>query len=129
MKKKLKAERRKYPRIEHRLPLKVAANGYDFSTSSENVSCVGAYCYINKYVPPFTKVSIKLSLPVTAGNIRKNYNVECKGVIVRTEDDAKGGFNIAVFFNEINGGQRKIISQYVSQFLPKNPPRLKRTCV
>lgn len=118
--------RRRYPRIEQQLPIKLVANGYDFITSTQNVSCVGAYCRVSKYMPPFTKVMLKLTLPVLTDNGNKNYNVECKGVIVRTEDEDKGGFNIAVFFNEIKDDQRKKISQYISQFLPKDSPVLNR---
>ncbi len=114
-----KAERRKYPRIDQSLHIKVAANGYDFVTSTQNVSCVGAYCLIKKYVPPFTKVKVKLTLPIVTDNKNKNYDVECKGVIVRTADENNGGFNIAIFFNEINNLQRKRISEYINQFLPK----------
>lgn len=113
-----KAERRRYPRIAHRLPLKVAANGYDFITSTQNVSCVGTYCHINKYIPPFTKVMVKLTLPIMINGDNKNYSVECNGVVVRTEDRNKDGFNIAIYFNEIKGIQRKKISQYINQFLP-----------
>ena len=119
MTQKIRAERRRHPRIYQQLPIKVVANGYDFITATDNVSCVGAYCCINKYIPPFTKVMVKLSLPVITDNNNKNYDVECKGVVVRTEDENKGRFNIAIFFNEIRDGQRKIISQYINQFLPK----------
>lgn len=118
-----KEERRKYPRIEQRLPLKIVANGYDFVTSTQNISCVGAYCHVEKYVPPFTKIMVKLTLPIAIGN---NHNVECKGVVVRTEDEENGGFNIAVFFNEMNIHQRQKISQYINQFLPQNSSSLKR---
>ena len=107
-------EKRLYPRVEHKLPIKVAANGYDFITTTKNVSCVGVYCRIKKYVPPFTRVLVRLSLPVL---------VECKGVVVRTEDEEKGdGFNIAIFFNEISEDQRKKIGRYISQFLPQSLP-------
>jgi len=117
---KNKNERRKYPRIEQRLPFQVLANGYDFVTNTQNVSCVGAYCRVDKYIPPFTKVTIKLSLPLIMANVKKtDSNVECKGVVIRTEDEASGGFNIAIFFNEIKSSQREKISQYVSQLLPQ----------
>jgi hypothetical protein len=120
-----KAERRQYPRIEQRLPLKVAANGYDFVTSTLNVSCVGAYCHIDRYMPPFTKVIVRLSLPISTVNGNKHYDVECKGVVVRSEDESKGGFNIAIYFNEIGDSQRHRISRYINQFLPKIPLVLK----
>jgi hypothetical protein len=96
----------------------VAANGYDFATSTLNISCLGAYCHITKYIPPFTRVAIKLSLPIVAGNRKKNYDLSCEGVLVRTEDDSDGGFNIAIFFNRIRQPQRRVISRYIKQFLP-----------
>ncbi len=109
-------ERRLHPRIEHKLPLDLAVNGYDFSTSTHNISSVGAYCHLDKYMPPFTKISVKLSLP-NKEQAGKNNIIECKGVVVRTEDETRGGFNLAIFFNEIRDDQRKKIAQYVSQFL------------
>lgn len=113
------AERRQYPRINTRVPLTIAADGYDFITTTQNVSCVGAYCCVNKYIPPFTKINVKLSLPVAAGNQKNGCAVECKGVIVRSEDENGGGFNIAIFFNEIGDNQRKKIAQYLKRFLPQ----------
>jgi len=115
-----KTERRQYPRIEQTLPLKIAADGYHFATTTENVSCVGAYCHLDKYIPPFTKIAVKVTLPVIARGIIKDVEVECNGVIVRTKDEKKGGFNIAVFFNEIKENQRKKIAQYINQILPKS---------
>ncbi len=111
-------ERRLYPRLYQELPLNVVANGYDFVTSTQNVSCIGAYCHIEKYMPPFTRVMVKLALPVRIEQKTESVNVECRGVVVRTEDSSTGGFNIAIFFNGINDSLRNKISQYLNQFLP-----------
>lgn len=119
-----KIEKRLHPRIEHQLPLKIAVNGYDFTTTTENVSCAGAYCQLKKYVPPFTKIAVKMTFPVKSNNKIEKYHVECKGVIVRTDNKGKEGFNIAIFFNEISDSQRKKISQYINQFLPKKSASL-----
>ena len=119
-----KIEKRLHPRIEHKLPLRIAVNGYDFTTATQNVSCTGAYCQVNKYVPPFTKIAVKMTLPIKSDNKIEEYNVDCKGVIVRTDDKGKAGFNIAIFFNEIGDTQRKKISQYINQFLPKESASL-----
>lgn len=113
-------ERRQYPRIKKELPLKIAANGYDFITATQNISCLGAYCHVDRYIPPFTKIAVKLTLPITNNNRSGFCDVECNGVIVRTEDRTEGGFNIAIFFNEIKDGERQKISQYISQLLPKS---------
>lgn len=118
-----RTERRQYPRINTCLPLEVSANGYDFSTTTKNISCVGAYCHVNKYIPPFTKVKINLTLPITD---KEACQVGCNGVVVRTADENSGGFNIAVFFNEIRENQRKKISAYLKQFLPQKSPSFAR---
>lgn len=117
------AERRRYPRIEKVLPIKIVADGYDFATCTQNVSCTGAYCHLDKYMPPFTKIAVRVTLPIADGDSLKTMDVECTGVIVRTEDDQKGGFNSAIFFNGIKAHQRKKISQYINQFLPPDPSR------
>lgn len=122
MTKKFGSERRQHPRVDQNLPLSVIANGYDFATNTQNVSCLGAYCHIEKYVPPFTKVMVKLSLPVVEKYGNRTQNVECRGVVVRSEDSSSGGFNVAIFFNHINEEQKKKISRYVSQFLSKETP-------
>ncbi|MCX7927976.1 MAG: PilZ domain-containing protein [Candidatus Omnitrophica bacterium] len=115
---KTKVERRIHPRVEKKLPINVAANGYDFVSSTHNISCVGAYCTIDKYVPPFTKVKIKLNLPIVVEGKQQNIDILCNGVIVRTEDNPDGKFNIAIFFNDIKEQPRQKIAQYVQQFLP-----------
>ena len=117
MNKNIGAERRQHPRIEQRLPVRVVANGYDFATTTQNISCVGAYCHLTRYIPPFTRVMVTLGLPIISNNAKTDRIVECKGVIVRTEDKEEG-FNIAILFNAITESQRSKIAQYVSQFLP-----------
>lgn len=119
MKEQLKSERRIHPRINSRLPVKIAVNGYDFSTNTQNISHTGAYCRIDKYIPPFTKVSIKLKFCTLSENKKKEICVECRGVIVRSEDSQDGAFNIAIFFNEIREIESKKLVQYLNQFLPE----------
>jgi len=126
MPKSIETERRAYPRIEQKIPLRIVANGYDFITTTKNISCIGAYCHVDKYIPPFTKISAKLTLPLMNYKSKNDCELECSGVVVRSEDDINGGFNIALFFNEIKEKQRRKISQYINQFLPKEIPALKR---
>jgi len=110
-------ERRLHPRINQHLPINVAANGYDFVTSTQNISCLGAYCTLDKYIPPFTKVKIKLNLPISVNGRTNHCDVDCNGVVVRSEDDPAGKFNVAIFFNEIKNQPRQKIAQYVKQFI------------
>ncbi len=116
------AEKRQHPRIDKKLPFNVAVNGYDFKTTTQNISCLGAYCHIDKYIPPFTKVAVKMNLAIMGNRSKgkcRSYNINCNGVIVRTEDDKKSGFNIAIFFNELKHEPQQKISRYINQFLPK----------
>jgi hypothetical protein len=69
---------------------------------------------------------IKLSLPVRKSSGSKNLDVDCKGVLVRTEDEARGGFNIAIYFNDIRPEQKRKIAEYVSQFIPQGSAVAKR---
>lgn len=117
MKKISGAERRLHPRINHSLPVKIAVNGYDFVTTTQNISCLGACCSVDKYIPPFTRVLIKMTVPNMNNLTNKEAltYVDCKGVIVRTEDKKEGGFNIAIFFNHIRQGERQKISQLISR--------------
>lgn len=114
-----KSERRQFPRIKAKIPLKVAVNGYDFSTSTHNLSCIGTYCHVNKYIPPFTRISVMISLAHAGEDnlAASNSKFECKGVVVRTDDEEEGGFNIAIFFNQINNSQRQRISRYLKSHL------------
>ncbi|HLD82488.1 MAG TPA: PilZ domain-containing protein [Candidatus Omnitrophota bacterium] len=121
MKAVTKKEKRLYQRINSNLPVEIEANGFDFVTTTQNISCVGAYCRIDKYIPPFTRIMVKLRLPMANQQRKSDNQVACYGVIVRTDDELEGGFNIAVFFNEIKDSQRQKISQYLSKFLPKTP--------
>ncbi len=111
------AERRVHPRLDHKAPLKVAVGDYDFATSTQNISCLGAYCNINKYVPPFTKVAIKMDLDTSSKKKSKHYSIACNGVVVRSEDADNGGFNIAIFFNDIKGKSKEQIASYIKELL------------
>jgi hypothetical protein len=57
-------------------------------------------------------------LPIISQTKKELVNIECKGVIVRAIDEAQGGFNVAIYFNEINERQQQKITKYINQFLP-----------
>ncbi len=114
-------DKRQHPRLYQMLPMNVETNGYDFETRTQNVSCLGAYCTITKYIPPFTRVKIKMSLPVKSRLKKSEANVECEGVVVRSEDAPNGAFNIAIYFNRIADVTRQKLSQYVNSALTQTP--------
>jgi len=102
-------EKRKHPRIKQILPLSICLKDIDFITQTKNISSGGAYCHIDRYIKPLTKLSVCISLPDTKEKI------SCKGVVVRTEDAAPTGYNTAIFFNEISKRVLDKLKYYVQQ--------------
>jgi len=113
-----RVERRRYPRLIKELPLKLICEDYDLVTRTRDISCIGAYCCVDKYIPPMTKLAIVLLLPTDLEAGSATEKVQCKGVVVRTDNNEAKGFNIAIFFNEISERNKDKISRYVSRFIP-----------
>jgi c-di-GMP-binding flagellar brake protein YcgR len=110
-------ERRRFPRVNAGLPLKIRSVDYDFVTETRNISCIGAYFTINKYIEPLTKVSIVLLLPKRNPDDKTAQKIQCTGVVIRAEANTDGRFNVAVFFNDIKERDKQKISQYVKQIV------------
>ena len=115
----IKKEKRRYPRIIRNLPLKIKHCDYDFVGQTQDISCIGAYCSINKYLPLFSIISIILLLPVREGENNKFCSIRCKGVVVRVEENnhKKSKYNIAIYFNNLKGTDKAKLSKYVRQNL------------
>lgn len=111
-------EKRKSPRLSKSLPLKVIDSGKGFITETQNISTSGAYCRVNKYIAPLTKLDITLFVPGT-NKKKKDHKVSCRGVVVRTEasNNEDSHYNVAIFFNHIKQADIKIISNYVNWHL------------
>lgn len=119
-------ERRKHPRIDTSLSLKIEKQDVDFITETKNISCSGMYCQIDRFLPPMTKIAITLLLPVGAGDKTKTRKIKCSGVIVRSLPVKKGGnhscpHDIAVFFTELAKADKDKIAQYVEHHLSQSP--------
>lgn len=109
-------ERRRYPRIKKNVPLKVSAQGYDIVTQTKNISCNGAYCSLNTYVPLMTKLKITLLLSEkNSTNREKSKKVHCVGVVVRIEEsNKKGTFDAAIYFEQIREKEKLKLEEYLS---------------
>lgn len=114
-----KTDRRCNPRIKQQIPLKIRLDDYDLVGHTHDISCLGTYCTINKYLAPFSIVSIILLLPLTQNNKKTICNVQCQGVIVRTETDPANNkqYNTAIYFNRLKQSERLKLLRYVQQYL------------
>jgi len=114
-----KAERRGATRVPARLAMEISIGG-DSAARVEglNVSSNGVYFTSKKHIPLLTKLSITLDLQVTKGE--KSKNVECDGVVVRTEpefeDTAINEYAVACYFTSIS--DLETLEAYILKHVP-----------
>ena len=120
-------ERRKDPRLENNIPVKICSEDADVVTETLNLSCAGAYCKVNKYFEPMTKLDIVLLMPLRRREKVVTKKISCQGVVVRTEPVPGGEqFNIAIFFSDISKRDSNTIADYVNTVLEqKDQPESK----
>lgn len=108
---KSKLENRRYPRINKNLPIKIRNGDFDIVTETKNISCTGAYCQVDRYVSPFTKINARILIPAKT----KTY-INCQGIVVRVEkgdNDLETQYNIAIYFNDISKSDMSKIDRFV----------------
>jgi c-di-GMP-binding flagellar brake protein YcgR len=116
------AERRRYPRASKNLAIKITDREADFVTETQNISCIGAYCHIDSYLPILTKLKISIVLPKTR-ETGPAQHIVCEGTVVRIEkghDTLENFYHVAVYFNKISKGDMRLIDQYVKHHLAKS---------
>lgn len=119
--KNLKTERRKHPRRETTLPLKISKRGLEVVTETRNVSCSGVYCRVDKPLSIMSKIGITLLLPIQNRRNRvSTEKIRCNGVVVRSEPaivkEADTAYqNVAIFFSDLSKKNKEKITQYVLQ--------------
>lgn len=112
--------RRKDPRINHRIQLHVTGDAEITKTESENLSASGVYCAIKHYIPLMTKLKIRLELPTEHGS-----SIACQGVVVRIEPPVetpkRATYHVAIFFNDLSEQDRTRLAGYVQAHLAPGP--------
>lgn len=115
------AERRRHARIDHNIPLKISCQDADFVTETKNISCSGAYCRVDKYIEPMTKLKIHLLLPLKKNSKTTTVKVCCGGVVVRTESvSGDEMFDTAIFFNDIEQKDMRALAEFVDGLVGNN---------
>ena len=114
------SDRRQHPRVAKNVPLKISTDDAELVTETKNISRSGAYCRVNKYIEPMSKMKIHLLLPTRKHGRGATKKITCHGVVVRTESPAGENYhNIAIFFNDISLRDADSIAEYVSSLLEK----------
>ncbi len=118
MSQKSSQERRKDPRFFGSVPLKISGDDFDLVTETKNLSKSGAYCRVNQYIEPMTKLRVQFLLPFKHNNRTVTRKISCGAVIVRTESaPADGGYSVAIFFNDIEPRDITTLKDYVANML------------
>lgn len=121
-------ERRKYPRIDNCLPLKLSYTDFDIVTETKNLSASGVYCAVNKPLEPMTKLNIVLLVPDKAKGHKNIHKINCQGVVVRKEEspniknNGKHPYCIGIFFNDIKKSDRQILIGYINSHIDSQQP-------
>jgi hypothetical protein len=112
------AERRRHPRLDHHVPVKISSEDADIVTETLNLSCSGAFCRINRRLEPMTKLKIHLLLPIRRNNKLETKKISCLGVVVRAQSvPDKDYFDTAIFFSDINPKDSQLIGEFVENLL------------
>lgn len=113
-------ERRRFPRIFKNIAIKLKDKEVDFVTETKNISCLGAYCQIDNYLPILTKIRITLLIPKSK-NLKTAKHLTCEGTIVRIERSndplEPNKYNVAIYFNQISKNDIKLIDEYVKNHI------------
>lgn len=114
-------ERRRTPRLDNNIPLKIRSDDFDIVTETKNLSSSGAYCRINKYLEPMTKLKIVLLLPIRRHNRLTTKKISCEGIIVRTESvPGEQYFNVAIYFSDIPQKDVNCLNDYINSSLKQS---------
>ncbi len=117
------SERRRHFRLEHNVPVKISSADLDIVTETSNLSCSGAFCRINKFLAPMTKLKLNLLLPIRKNNKIVTKRIHCEGVVVRTESVPNGEyFQTAIFFSDISPKDSQVIHDFVDSIVKEKHP-------
>lgn len=87
------------------------------AAQTKNLSAAGAYCTVERFIPPMTKVALRLEIP-DGGRSR---TIRCAGVVVRADPfiatTERGAYHLAVFFTDLSERDRTAIGRFVQRRL------------
>jgi len=114
-------DRRRYPRTDVSLPIKLSDNDFDAVSETTNLSGSGVYCSVNRDIALMSKLRIVFLVPISKGKKRNVKKITCGGVVVRKECDTENmptRYRIGIFFNDITDGTRRILLSYIKSVHP-----------
>lgn len=110
--------------VELAVPVKIQDRETSIVTKTINITASGAYCKTDKPIPLLTKVALTLLIPKHSKKGKGDKKIECKGTVVRTHpvivDGRTQAYDVAIYFDEMNANDSRLISQYIESHIPKS---------
>jgi len=113
-------EKRKCPRVEKILPIKLSISDFDILTETKNISGSGAYFPVNRPLELMSKLSVVLLVPIKKNRNKAIEKICCTGIVVRceiAEENAKHHYRAAMYFNDLKEHDKKLLRIFVNPFL------------
>ena len=109
----MSSERRTAPRVAGQVSLALGDGADGVVAETENLSVSGAYCRVERFIAPMTKLALQFQLPHTPHPT----SIRCAGVVVRAEPviepPGRGRYHLAIFFTDLSERDRAAIAQFV----------------
>ena len=112
-------EKRRHPRLERNIHVKISCEHGDILTETKNLSCSGAFCRMNQRLEPMTKLKVQWFLPLRKNNKVATKRISCEGVIVRVQAVQDGYYDTAIFFSTIAPKDSRTIHEYIESMMEK----------
>jgi c-di-GMP-binding flagellar brake protein YcgR len=111
----MRNERRRSPRAAERIAMTVTEDRADLRAETNNLSASGAYCTLDRFIAPMTKLHLQFALP----NGSHNTTIRCSAVVVRVEpliaNAQRGRYHVALFFTDLSDRHRSAITRFVQR--------------
>ncbi|MCR4337475.1 MAG: PilZ domain-containing protein [Candidatus Omnitrophica bacterium] len=108
------SERRRSPRVQGSVPLKVGGEDFDLVSETKNLSSSGVYCRVNRVIDLMSKIRVQFLLPFKQKGKVTTKKLSCDGVVVRVEQDGKQqAFNVAIYFTDISKKDKILLEEYI----------------
>jgi len=111
-------ERRKHHRLDNNIPVKIFRDDGDLVTETQNISRSGAYCRVNHYIAPMTKLKVCMLFSVPKNKRHVTRKISCEGIVVRSEPSGDSEcYHVAIFFSDIAPKDAECITDYVNAYM------------
>ena len=118
------SERRRHKRVKIRLGASIGTKTEDPRVSIPSavvldLSLGGAYCEVDRYVEPLTKVLLTIDFETSDAVDPLGGTAVCRGVVVRTEPDAgeTGRYRMGILFTEISRPDKEKLQRFLADWV------------